>query len=187
MQNIQRANTNVNKFIELFLKGIELWLEAGRIVSQALEEDPDFAEKVNAAHPEISVDTVYAFDRIGRKQLHPKLVISDSPGARKLRRLPYTMQEKYTDEPVPVLIRTESGWETLKVNVFNLTSEQAAQVFDGDVIRTEGAQRAWLESKASKALIQVDEPYRVSGRKLLIMQPCQLNAKQLATILAQME
>lgn len=187
MSTPQKRNDSVEKFYTLLQEGYEKWIEAGRIVSEALEQDPDFADKVHAAHPEISTDTVYAFDRIGRKQLHPKLVMSDSPGAKRLRRLPYSLQEKHSNQPVPVLIKNERGWDTLNVSVFNLSSEQASQVFDSDSLRTEAAQRAYLETKSTKAFIQVDEPFRVSGRKLIVMQPCQFTAGQLARVLADME
>ena len=180
-------NNAVEQFFTLLQKGYEMWMQAGKVVADALESDVDFAEKVNKAHPEVSVDVVYAFDRIGRKQLHPKLAISDSPGAKKLRRLPYAQQEKFINQPLPVLIKQVNGWEVLKVSVFNLTAEQSSQVFDGDVVRTEAEQRAYLETKSSKSLIQIDEPYRVSGRKLIVMQACQFTAGQLARLLAEME
>lgn len=183
---MQIKTNAVEKFVELFTRGYEAWVEAGKIVSDALESDPDFADKVHAKHPEISCDTVYAFDRLGRKELHPKLLISDSPGARKLRKLPYSAQQKYTESPLPVLVKTNKGWETLNINLFNLTTDQACQIFDGDSIRNEGAQRAWLEDRSSKAMIQIDEPYRVSGKKLIVMQPCQFTASQIARLLAEM-
>lgn len=181
------TNNPIEKFFQLLTQGYEAWLEAGKIVAKAMDDDVDFAEKMNAAHPEVSIDTVYAFDRIGRRELFPKLLISDSPGSKRLRRLPYSQQEKFSCNPVPVLIKTQKGWETLKVSVFNLTIEQAAQVFNGDSIRNEAAQRAYLETKASKAMIQVDEPYRLSGKKLIVMQACQFTAGQLARFLAEME
>lgn len=183
----QSQSNSVETFCELFRKGYEAWVEAGKVVAAALESDPDFADKVHASHPEISLDTVYAFDRLGRRELHPKLLISDSPGAKKLRRLPYSVQEKYAEAPVAMLIKNENGWDTLNVSVFNLSPEQASQVFDGEGIRNEAAQRAWLESKSTKSFIQVDEPYRVSGRKLIVIQPCQFTAGQLARLLADME
>lgn len=185
--NSPQKISHVENFVTLFQRGYDAWIEAGKLVASALEEDPDFADKVHAKHPEISCDTVYAFDRLGRKELHPKLLISDSPGAKKLRRLPYGYQEKYSDNPVPLLVKTEKGWETLKASVFNLTSEQANQVFDADGVRPEAAQRTWLECKSSKAIIQVDDAWRVTGRKLIVMQPCQFTAGQLARMLADME
>ena len=186
MSSLTKHNP-IEQFIDLLQRGYDAWIEAGKIVAKSLEDDPDFAEKVNAAHPEVSIDTVYAFDRVGRRELYPKLLMSDTPGAKRLRRLPYAAQEKFANNPVSVLIRADKGWDTLKTSVFNLTSDQAAQVFDGDCIRTEAAQRAYLEAKSTKAMVQIDEPYRISGRKLIVLQSCQFTAGQLARILADME
>ena len=180
---------DIEKFVDLFQRGYEAWVEAGRVVVQALESDPDFADKVHEKHPEISIETVYAFDRLGRQDLHPKLLISDSPGAKRLRQLRYHVQEKFVEKPVPVLIKTDSGWETLKVSVFDLTSDQASQVFDKNDVRNDHSQRAYIEGKkASKAVksFQVDMPYRVVGRKLVVMKPCQFTLGQLTMIVAEM-
>lgn len=177
----------IEDIFKLILQGVEAWVEAGKRVAAELEQDPDFADNFHEIHPQISVDYIYAFDRIGRIELHPMLAISDCPGAIRLRRLPYAAQEKYVNEPIAILIREGKGWTTLRTSVFNLTPEQARQVFAEDHIRTEAEQRAWIEDKSAKAIVQFDEPFRVSGRKLIVMQPCQLTAKQLATVLAQME
>ena len=75
----------------------------------------------------------------------------------------------------------------LLVSVFNLTPDQAQQMFGPEGIRNEGAQRAWLEDRSTKSLVVVDDPYRVTGRRLVVMQPCQFNARQLANILAEMQ
>lgn len=180
-------NDPISRFISLFQQGYEAWVEAGKVVASEIDKDPEFPDRVHEHHPEVGVDTVLAFDRLGRRELHPKLLISDSPGAKKLRRMPYSIQEKHVSEPLPLLIRNENKWETLSVNVFNLTSDQANQIFDGDSIRTPSAQRAWLEDRSARSIILTDEPYRVTGRKLIVMQPCQLSSKQLARILADME
>jgi hypothetical protein len=182
-----KPQTQIEQFIKLFTQGLEAWVEAGKLVAAALEQDPEWAEKVHAAHPEISEDVIYAFDRIGRRELHPKLMLSDSPGAKKLRKLPFSIQQKHADAPVPVLIKSGGKIETLEVSVFNLTSDQANQVFDESGVRPVAAQRAWIEDRASKAMVIVDEPYRVVGRTLVVMNPCKLTAKQIAGLLAQMQ
>lgn len=188
MKEIAKTNQDIQKFAELVSAGIESFVEAGKIVSRNLDADPEFADKIHAAHPSISVDMVYSFDRIGRGELHPKMLVSNQPGIKKLRRLPFRYQEKYADEPVPLLIKNGNSWETLQVSVYNLTPEQARQVFDADGVRTEAAQRAWIEAaKAKAAPISIDEAFRVVGRTLVVMEPCKLTARQLAGLLAQME
>lgn len=186
---IQISKTNdIDRFFELIQRGVDAWIEAGQIVAENIDKDPDWADTVNTAHPEIGVEMIYAFERIGRKQLHPKLMLSDGPGVRKLRRLSYHQQEKFLNEPLPMLINNEGSWESLSVDIHNLTKAQADQVFDGDCVRTLQQQRAWIEDhKAKRSVLQYDEPFRITGRKLVVMEPCQLSAKQLAQILAQME
>lgn len=182
------TKTAVKQFADLVFKGIDFWMQAGAIVSKAMDADPDFAEKVSEEHPEISQEMVHAFDRIGRKELHPRLLLSDKPGPRRLRRLPFRLQERHITEPVSVLVQTSKGWETLKMSIHNLTPSQASQVFDADSIRDEAAQRAWIQDRAAieKVIEQHNEPYRITGGKLVIMEPCQFTPKQIAQILAQM-
>jgi hypothetical protein len=182
-----KKTEEIGEFVSLFMAGIESWINAGRIVAANLDADPTWAEEVHRLHPEISEDIVYAFDKIGRQELHPKLMLSDCAGAKRLRRLSYKVQEKYVNESVPVLIRSGSGVDTLQVSVFNLTPDQSRQVFDDTGVRSAAAQRAWIEDKSSIVAIQVDEPYRLVGRNLVVMQPCKLTAKQLASLLAQMQ
>jgi hypothetical protein len=178
----------MEKIYTLILKGIECWIEAGKIVAEQIDKDEDFVEKLNRAHPEISTEMIYAFEMVGRKQLSPRLLVCDGPGPKRLRKLPLQLQERYLDNPVPMLIKTEKGWETLKADVRTLTLSQAAQVFGECGVRSEAAQRAWIESKSAlRAPIEVNEPYRVVGRSLVIVEPCKLTAKQVAQILAQME
>jgi hypothetical protein len=151
MQIKQNDNDETAQFVQLVMKGIQCWMEAGKLVAKKLNEDPDWADRVHELHPEISVETIYAFDKVGRMQLHPQLLLSDCPGHVQLRRLSYDAQQKYLGEPVPLLVRTESGWESLNVDVRNLTTLQAAQVFEGSKgVRSDAAQRAWLESRAVK-------------------------------------
>jgi hypothetical protein len=187
MKAMQRLDT-ADEFAQLIQQGAENWIKAGKLVAECIDEDSDWPDKVNKAHPEIGLDMIYAFERVGRMELHPKLLMCDSPGARKLRRMPYALQTRYLNEPVELLVNTDGQWEPLRVSIHNLTPAQAAQVFDGSTVRSQAAQRAWFEDrKASSSPGQFDDPYRVTGRKLIVMQPCQLTAKQLAQILAQME
>lgn len=178
----------IAQFVELISQGIESWVKAGRIVAEAVDDDPDWIEKACDAVPGLQYETVRQFERIGRGHIEPRLLLSNTPGSRRLLGLPIEQQQRFLKDPVPVLIKTDAGWETLKTPIDNLTAFQASQVFGDRKVRTEAEQRAWLESKATvRAAAQIDEPYRVSGRKLIIFQACQLSAKQLAQLLAQME
>lgn len=180
-------NNNFNRLAKLLRATAEGLIEAGELVVKMLEADEDFPDKFNEAFPEYPTDLIYALDRVGRKQLHPKLLFSNCPGAVRLRHLPYELQEKYLSEGPKVMIREGRDWKFIKITIFNLTPDQARQVFAEDHLRNDAEQRAWIEDKQSKVLVPFDEPFRVSGHKCMVMTPCTITRKQLVGILAQME
>lgn len=186
MQTVTKTNA-VEEFYSLVMQGVNAWIKAGEIVAKQVDIDPEFPDKINAAHPEISTDFVLAFDRIGRRLLHPDLLMDDSPGTCKLRELPFEVQQRHVSAPVTLLTVDGAKYDQLSVDVRNLTSSQARQVFCKTGVRTVAAQRAWLEDKRSKQSVPSNEPYRIVGRKLIVMEPTTFTPKQLAQFLASME
>jgi hypothetical protein len=183
------ALREADEFVKLVMAGVESWVKAGEIVARNLDVDPGWLDAVCKRCPEITEETVLAFDRVGRRKLHPRLLMSNKPGAVRLRAMPMELQEKYLASPVPLLVKSGKAVETLEVSVWNLTPDQCRQVFDKDGIRSEGAQRAWLESREARKLppIQVNEPYRIAGSTLVVLEPCKLSCKQLLSLAAQMQ
>jgi hypothetical protein len=171
-------------------QGINAWQKAGEIVVREIEKDPSFPERVAAKFASISEHTVRVFQRIGLKQIHPELYLSAKPGAKMLLRLPYETQEKHLKEPVDLLIKTGEGWETLRADVDKLTKDQAEQVFDRDGIRDAAAQRLYIESKAARQTASTPkhkDEFKVIGKTLHVLGPCQLSRKQLLRIIEDME
>lgn len=183
------TTTNIDKFIELVLKGVECWYQAGVLCAAEIDKNPNFIEEVCKRCPELSEETVLMFERIGRKMVHPKLLIMDGPGPRKLRHLPYQLQEKYLAKPLKVLVQVNGKYESTNIGLMNLTTLQADQVFDGDKERNEAAQRAWIESRAMKKFAppkRINDPYRIVHDKLVIMEPVTLTRREVADILCKM-
>lgn len=183
----KRTQDAISRFVELVRQGTAAWLEAGRIVAAELDRNPLFAEQVCQAHPEISEDTVFAFQAIGQKKLHPALLVNNKPGPRMLRMFNYELQEKHITEPVDVLINNNGSWEPLKVSIYNLTRKQADQVFNGDGIRSLAAQRAWIETKKTVESVPIVEtPWRIENHQLFVVKPCKFTRKEISQILSQM-
>jgi hypothetical protein len=180
-------SNDIAEFTRLVFAGIESWVKAGEIVARNLDADPEWADKVCVQEPSLSLETVLAFDRIGRGKLHPRLLVSNKPGAVRLRNLPLPLQKRYLEEPVPLLVKSDGKVETLGVSLWNLTPSQCRQVFDKDGVRSEGAQRAWLESHAREAVPVAVADFEVVGRQLVVRQPCKLSRAQIARALADME
>ena len=182
---------SAEKFVELVLQGIEVWMQAGEIAAKAVEADPEFVDRVCEICPDINEETVNRFVLMGLKKLHPQLCLSETPGVRRLRRLPYSLQEKHVKDPVDLVVKNDDGKvEILKVDVRNLTVDQSAQVFSVEGVRSHAEQRAWIEDKATKRVVPPvngDLPYRITGRELVILNPCRLPRRDVARILADME
>jgi hypothetical protein len=185
----QNNHDLVDRFIQSVLGAMANLQEAGEIAAQAIDQDQDWPDKVVDKCPDMTIAFIRKIEAVGRKKLHPRLVVNESPGVRRLARLPYSLQEKYSVNPVPLLINKNGNWETLQVDVRNLLPDQARQVFSDDGLRDSSGQRAWIEDKATK---QVAPPatgiqYQIRGRKVRFLEPAEYSASELASILARIE
>jgi hypothetical protein len=180
----------IQQFITLFKEGVEAWIKAGEILVQMLEEDPYVYDYIIAQCPTLNAGILGRFEQMGRKTLHPQLLLTASPGFAKLQKLPYSMQERYITEPVPIIVHTDEGTDVLLVNAKDMTKEQAAQVFAPGRVRTEGEQKAWLMQQRSNNARNVTEavqvPWKIKGGKVII-NGVEFTRKQLHVILAEME
>jgi hypothetical protein len=186
---LTKTQNKIEQFAELINKGIESWLEAGKIVAEAIDEDPDFADKVCQKFPHITPEMVLRFEQIGRKKIHPHLLLHDGPGMRKLRCLTYDQQERLLKSGIPVLVhRGESDWDTLNIDPRNINSAQCRQAFNSDgTIRSQASQRAWIEEQkliSEPIKVQCDTPWRIVSGKIVIVEPCTFTTQELSSILS---
>lgn len=182
----------ITEFVALITQGIECWNKAGEIVVQLLDEHGMTISDIAETSDFLTEDTVTRFEQLGRKQLIPRLLVADYPAARHLVRLPYSEQKRAIETSVDMLVCEGKETSVLKVSVENLTPAQCRQVFDGDQIRSIGAQRAWLEDKRGaqeikEALEQPTSIYQVRGKRIIIRRPCELTSGQLAQMIAEIE
>ena len=187
-ENKNEISTEVMAGIaQCMLNAMASVIETAQELVRLIDSQPLFAEQLAAQYPKIGMAIIKNFERIGRKQMIPGLMWDASPGASALRRMPYSLQEKYYDNVVPLLVNAESGWDVLRTPIGSLTKDQAAQVFNGETIRTEAQQRAWIEDRRSREAIKTVnkvEPYRIVGKELLVTAHCVFTAKDLASILS---
>lgn len=184
-----KKTTEMDEFASLVMQGIEAWVRAGEIVARCIDEDEGWVDSVCECHPEFTPDIIRRFEQIGRKVVHPRLFISDSPGCRKLRRLAYSIQEKVISSGVDLLVKNGGQWDTIHAEVTGLTPDQAKQVFAHDHVRSEGEQRLWIENDATfKTMPQVKtgEPFTVRGKRLLVTEPCEFSLSELIKLISQM-
>lgn len=179
----------IQKIAELITGGISMWVEAGQLIAKEIDESDEFLDLICSAVPGFTPELVMRFYALGKKQIHPELLIAEGPGPKALLKLPYAIQEKYLSSSVDVLIRNGKDWDTLKVNIRNLTPDQARQVFSKDSVRSVQSQRAFIESaNVKKFNPSADvESYKIIGKRVTIRRDVTLTAKDLANILAEME
>lgn len=184
----KESKQKTNQFIALFKEGVDAWIKAGEILVDLVESDPHAYDYIIQSCPQLNAGILGRFEQMGRKTLHPQLLLTASPGFAKLTRLPFSMQERYIEEPIPMIVHTKEGPDVLLVQAKNMTKEQAAQAFAPGRVRTEGEQRAWLMQQESNAARPVtsNKPWSIKGNKIII-NGLEFTRKELTVILAQMD
>ena len=187
MKDIQK--NSFDTFADLFMSGLDGLVKAAKLAVEETAKDPEWPEQAEAAlskvSPMITASVIRGAFRYARAL--PALAFDNRPGPKLLAKCPMPIQEKYAASPVEVLI---SKGESLLVEIGNLTDLQAQQVLGKDGPRTLAAQRAWLESRAVQQIAapaRSNLPYRITGRDLVVIEPCKLSRKELAKILAELD
>jgi hypothetical protein len=185
---VNEMNAKIDSFITLFNDGVQAWIKAGEILVELVEADPHSYDYIIQKCPTLNAGILGRFEQMGRKTLHPQLLLTASPGFGKLQKLPFSLQERYIEEPIPLVVHTEDGTDVLLVQAKNMTKEQAAQVFAPGRIRTDGEQKAWLMQQRSMAAKPVNKPeaaWTIKNGRVIFRETTSLSAGELATILAQ--
>ena len=187
---ITQINTLIDRFVDLYVKGSEAFVQAGEILVELVDNDPHTYDYILRKFPTLNPTILNKLEQMGRKTLHPQLLFNSSAGYSKLQKLPYSLQERYIDEPIPLVVHTENGTDVLLVKAREMTKEQANQAFATGRIRTEGEQKAFLIQQESNAAKNVTPtmitPWKIKGAKVEI-NGVTFTRKELAGILAQMD
>lgn len=169
---------------DLIIKGMEAWVKAGQHIARLVDADPSAIEKLAQSSPTISTGILRSLERIGRRELMPELLIKSGAGYAKLRDLPISLQKKHIAEPIPVLIMTATGPDTLNISVDDLTPRQVKQVFSANGVREISAQRAWLADNMPRADTSPDGlPFEVHGKTVVFTRPCKLTKPEIGALL----
>lgn len=178
------------RFIDALNRGLSAFVEAGEILVNALAEHPNIKERIMELEPRIDPQALADMERIGRKQLHPMLTVSNKPALRALRRMPYSEQERYSSEPVELLIVDSADkTSTLQVSIHNMTADQSRQAFNGNHVRTLAEQRAYIEGERAKRMVKQAPPvtsdYVISRGRIVTNRPLTLTQEDLVRMLSE--
>ena len=139
------TDTRITKFCALVNAGMEAWVQAGALLCEMVRDDPLVVTRILRDNPHLTREVLDAFQRIGRKEVLPILMVDGSPGARRLAGLPYEDQARIYAGTVRVVRRTRAGVVERSCRVPDLTAGEAALVFDLDRVRSVKEQRAMLK------------------------------------------
>lgn len=173
-------------------EGIQAWERAGTAVLQLIDHGMTLEQIAEAANNEfVTVNVLAQFERIGRKQVLPQLLVANFPASRYLKRLPMSEQQRLVDGTIELLLERESGTDTLQVHTRHMTKDQCRQAFDKGAVRTLGAQRAWLEGERHERLLskptKASAPWHIRNGKVVFSAECEMSRQELAIVLAQMQ
>jgi hypothetical protein len=138
----------------------------------------------------VSRELLRRMERLGRGGIEPRLVFSTSGAASKVMALPLSEQQEILDCGVEVM--SADGLDHRLIPLEELTPEQVRQVFGDGGVRTLAQQRTWMENEREarrtvEPIDQVDVVYKIRGKRVIFTRACEMTARQLAMILAEVE
>lgn len=134
----------------------------------ALDAKPQLADELEEAG--VNRELIRRLERLGRGQIHPRLVFSTTPGAEKLLTVPLSEQSRALESGVEVMEDDEAT--TRNIPIHELTPEQARQVFHRGQIRSLAEQRTYLRDRKKKRGIAAPcEDFRVCSDHVITSRP----------------
>lgn len=133
--------SKISQFSTLVEAGIAAWAEAGKILVSLVDSSEDAYAEILASVPWMTLEVLKGFERIGRREVLPQLIVDHSAGARHLAKLPYRDQEKLINAEFEVLALGGSE-RAVKLRLQSLTPKQVSILFDGHRVRTIEEQKA---------------------------------------------
>jgi hypothetical protein len=146
-KQITAPDSRIVQFCSLIANGIEAWTKAGKLLCEMKRDNSDVFLLIKIERPELTLEVLETFERIGSKQIYPYLVADSSPGARRLMALPYKEQSKIYRDGVLLVSKSGVGFSQEIKKVSLLSPAEAGRVFDGDRIRSEKEQTEILRHR----------------------------------------
>jgi len=186
----KQQNAKIAEFSQAVADGMEAWQRAGDIMVELVDADPHVYDYIGQQCPSMTPGMLNTFERIGRGQILPALAMDNSPGSRKLKSLPISLQQRFETEPIPLIVMRNDEPDVLLVKREDMTAAQANQAFRNGRLSTEGEQRAWIEdykmkSSTAKPAGSEAASWEIRG-KVLVVGNVRFSQKQLLSFAAQM-
>lgn len=134
----------VSVFCALVQQGIDAWVEAGKLLVELIDGDPDAVQGISARAPWATREVLSNFERIGRGQVLPQLLVDPSEGAQALLKLPYEEQRRLCDAEVAVASLVRGEIVVASKRIQKLSRQECRTLFSATGIRPIAEQRKLL-------------------------------------------
>lgn len=189
----KEQDAKIKEFIVAFADGKAAFEKCGKIIVDLVDADPYVYNYIEQKCAAMTPAVLRMFEDIGRGKVLPSLAFDNSEPAKIMRRFPLPMQARLEAEPIPLVVRNQSGKMDVRlVKLTDMTKDQRQQAVDKDRLRTEGQQRSMLDEQAARAAIvdikakAVASAYSIKAGVVTFAAGTSLTRKQLAGILAQL-
>jgi len=181
----------ISEFRKAFESGLNSIVTAANIYVASIDENPRNADQFKLAFADsIPASAWSGFEAVGRKWMHPKLIMGGMANSKKssvIKRLPYSLQERvFEHERFDLLC---ANGDTLQIDVTEATPEQAEQIFDGSTIRSLSAQKCLIEARREKAQIVPEPdtlPYTIRDGKVTFRRGVTMTRQEIKRLLEAM-
>ena len=143
---------NIEKFSILVNTGIQFWIEAGKLLVAMIDDNPETKSLILESNPTLSMDSLVAFEKIGRRQVTPYMLLETCVASKRLITMPIEVQEQCLKEPVEVVTAIKkNGHVSRKIGMRSLTQVESDLVFSEEgKVRTVDEQIAHLNTPQPK-------------------------------------
>lgn len=149
------------EFVEIIDGSIKLMVEAAEMYVEVLDKYPKFAPAFRAKY-RCSIGWWKQLERVGRGEIIPEIIMPyGNVGMEKLEVFPIEVQRRLVNKKVDVVFiereRKEINYIVRKVDIRDLSTGQANQVFSKTSIRNADEQREYLQSISDLKISKIRE------------------------------
>jgi hypothetical protein len=187
----ENTESTIQKLKDAIQAGIDSWVNAGQCLVELLDHHgmsiQDIVREINSQV--VNENVLSQFERIGRGQVIPSLLVSSFPAAKAIQKLPMSEQKRCMEKGVEVVIIRNGNADILNVMPDALEKDQVSQVFTKTGLRSAAAQRLYIEELASEkeATEKVRKlPWIIKGNKIYFREGCELSRHDVTMLLTQL-
>lgn len=95
----------IDNFISLVQKGIDAWIDAGKLLVELKRIDASILTRITSQAPWIEPAALAMFIKVGEGTIHPKVLLLPPMVAEKVARMPMPTQQRLVEKPVAIIRR----------------------------------------------------------------------------------